>query len=176
MAFSDDGEDDFTRFENETAYVADPEASEPVGEVIPPGGEAEPEEESFVFPVEEFITEEIVGGLFSMPGNMMARKTGEEWWKPDADEVDLLGRGIAPPLRFLVAKYLGANSGPYAVIGAVLGAVYGPRMIRELRQSRTQPKTPDRPPNSRRASASSSASADAASQPNNSDFSVTFDE
>lgn len=166
----------FTRFETETAGIHEPAAAEPIGEVIPPGEEPEEEDEQFVFPVGEFITEELVGGLFAMPGNAMARKTGEEWWRPEQDEVDLLGRGIAPPVRYLVEKWLGKNSGPYAVIAGVLGAVYGPRMVRELRRSPTQPKTPDPRRTSQRESASSSANGDAASPQSSSDFSTLADE
>lgn len=178
MTGSDVDDDDiFVRFEKETSGVFEPAAAEPVGEVIPPGQEGEEEpEEQFVFPVGDFISEEIVGGMFAIPGNAMARKTGELWWKLDADEVDLLGRGIAPPLRFLVEKWLGKNSGPYAAIAGVLGAVYGPRVIAELRRSRAQPPSRERPRTSQRESASSSANEGAESPQNNSDFSVPFDE
>lgn len=172
---SDDGLDDVTRFDTETAYVQDPETLE--GEVIPPGqtGEEE-EEEPFEFPVADFINPELVSAFLAVPANMMARKTGEQWWRLSNEELELLGKSSTPGIKYLVEKYLSAAAGPLAGLGASLAVIYGPRVMRQARQRQTQQSKPGQPPSSQTASASSSENGAAENQPNNSEFSVPFEE
>lgn len=134
MASSD--EDVTARFAQETAAVSDPVAEPVVGDILPPGAEGEEPEPDF--PLESFITEEFVGLILSMPGKIMARRTGHEWWSPDKNEVALLGKGATPAVRYLLEKYITGGTGPFAALGMVLGVVYAPKVMREQMESRAE--------------------------------------
>jgi hypothetical protein len=165
-----------SRFDAETAGVTDPTQNPLVGDVLPPGSRAQTEEESTVFPMDAFITEEMVSALFCLPGAMMARKTGHEWWKPSEEEADLLGKASTPAVKYLVQRYLTENSGPFAALGAVLGVVYGPKFLMEMAErKREKPKNSAPPQSSNGASSASSGNEGAGSQPNNSDSRATMD-
>jgi len=148
MIMSDDQSAE-QRFAAETANVTDP-ANEPiVSEIIPPGaGGEEPDS----FDLGQFITEEFIAAILSLPGNIMARRTGHEWWKPDQDEADLLGKGGAPAARALLAKYIGEQSGPFAALGMAMGVVYAPKLMREQmerKREKEKPTSRDQRPDSR---------------------------
>jgi hypothetical protein len=129
-------EDVTARFAQETAGVSDPVAEPVVGDILPPGTEAqEPEPD---FPLESFITEEFVGMILSMPGKIMARRTGHEWWSPDENEVALLGKGATPAVKYLLEKYITGGTGPFAALGMVLGVVYAPKLMREQMERRAE--------------------------------------
>jgi hypothetical protein len=182
MIISDPAIEDVSeRFAKETAGVADPSAAPVVGQIFPPGSDQQTEAESF--PVEDFITEEFVAAIFSMPGNIMARKTGHEWWTPDEDEQELLGKGATPAIKYLIAKYLSGSSGPFAALGAVVAVVYAPKVMREAleqkkeKQRASSPSSPY-PPNSQTNAGSqpSSAYAGAGNPMSSSDLSVPLDD
>lgn len=166
-------DDDITRFEQETAGVNEPVYT-PVGEVIPPGGEEE--EDKFEFPVDDFINEELVSAFLALPANMMARKTGEEWWRLEEEEIQLLGKSSTPGIKYLVNKYLSTAAGPLAGIAASLAVVYGPRVMRQAQESRLPKSERESHRNSQRESASSSANGAAENQPNNSEWGAQYEE
>jgi len=153
-------------FEDEVAGITDPDIGTPEGEIIPPENQAPTDW------IDLMITPQIVGLLLAMPGSIMARKTGEEWWQINAEEKELLGEAATPGIRFAVRKYLSESVGPWAGLATAAGIVYGPRMVREAMERKERESKPKPPLNrhSEKASASSSAKEGAASPGANSDF------
>jgi len=145
------------RFAAETASVTDPSSEPIVSEIFTPGTEPEPDQ---TFPLESFITEEFIAAILSLPGAIMARRTGDEWWRPDDDEAELLGKGGAPAARYLVSKYLNDSSGPFAALGMVLGAVYAPKVMRSTIERKRKKRRSAEPPPTYQPSAESQPSSD----------------
>jgi hypothetical protein len=114
------------RFITETAGVRDPYA--PSGEPLPPGsptGDA-------AIPASEFITEEFVSECFALPGNMIARKTGEDFWLIPDEEKELLGKGATPAVKAWLQNVLDGPETPQTLLLATLLVVYGPRVARQI--------------------------------------------
>lgn len=155
----------FARFRMETEGMADPPNEPPPGEVIPPGGTVE---EAFNVPLEMFITEEIVAAFFALPGNMMARKTGHEWWRPEEEEKEILGKGCTPGIRYLVAKYLTQGAGPLVGLAAALSVVYGPKVVREQIERRREQESQQPPRQTSPVGSAASSGREEAESPQNS--------
>jgi len=167
------------RFARETAGVTEPTAEPVVGEIVPPAAATEVEDGGL--PLETFITDDFVGAIFALPGAMMARRTGHEFWQISEEEKNLLGLGAGPAVRALVRKYLSDSNGPMAAMGMVLGAVYAPKIMRESMERRRKPTprpSPPPPPNYPQSAASppSSGYEDAGSQESNFDSAEMPDE
>jgi hypothetical protein len=182
MIFDEESEQDSVdRFDAETAEVDSP--LEPEGEVIPPMGVPEAEDD---FPLESLITPNLCGLLLSIPGAVQARQTGHEFWRLDAEEKELLGSASQPFAVWLVRRYLGEGVGMFAAVGVALAAVYAPRQIREMQEraaekkaGRRSPPAENSAPNPRTSPAEyqqSSANGDVGSRWNNEGFSVPFQE
>ena len=147
------------RFERETAGVDD-SVAEPVGEVIPPGGDVEDG-----VPLDKFFTDEIVAVVFAVPGNLMARKTGEDYWQISEDELALLGKGCGPGVRYLLNKYLNGADSPTSVMLAALGVVYGPRLMTRIADMKRERDLRGMRPNSTKDARSSSGSGEPENPP-----------
>jgi len=127
-----------TEFDQETAGVNDPQQQPIVGDVVPPGAEVEDES----FDLEMFITEEFVGAVFAMPGRIAARKTGHEWWSPDEDEMELLGKA-APAIRAMIRRWVSETPGPFALLVIVLLVVYLPKAMQEMAVQKAEKENPN---------------------------------
>ena len=165
------------QFDRETAEVDD--FGE--GEVIPPKPRTGVEDAEDDFPLEDLITPKVVGTTFSLPGLLMAKKTGHAFWKLDEEEIMLMGEAWQPVSVYLIKKYLGTGVGMFAAAIATTAAVYGPRWMQEQREAARakkgkQPNQANPPDSSETTSASSSDFEDAESQSNSEDYSVTFRE
>lgn len=167
-------------FDEQTGWIGADPAEAIEGEVVPPGGAAEGENDATAF--DEFITPDLVVSIFTMPARIMARKTGDDWWRPEEEEEEMLEKAT-PAVRAIVREWVSAEVGPWGVLAGVLGAYYIPRVIRHRTESKKDPETKRREkeaekprPWSQEQSASSPVTEAAGSQQSASDFSVPFDE
>lgn len=186
-------EESRSRWARETEEVDEPME----GEVIPPGQQTEAPGEAGPSILEKFITEELCGTLFALPGVLQAKRTGHEWWRLEEEEKQLVGEATQPLILHLVQTYLGESIGMYGMALGALAAVYGPRQLRE-KLAEDEPEKPQktppasmtdeemendfpedfgrtRPP-SKAASPSSSANGAVASQSSNSEWQSPFQE